>query len=324
MAKDKDLIPVFMPPLATLLAHAEELKGAPLTETDVVRIRDKSVCMMMERKDAEALIPSRGFRDVEPENCWADWHRLRVEMTGKGCLPKIVLCLVGDAGFANRAGPILAAAGAEHEFRDRNPRMVAAFQASACAVAPTLDAEELEKIAHHQSVLYLLSKNFTSAQAPETSRAMLGLGARLLEAGGLAMKCESSGIAHGRERWIALAEQAGSQAEGQSWPALFRAYVQFPIASDTDLYTCGMHLLGKPDLIAAKALDAEDLAGLFQTFALYLLGECPEGRFAPGHTFRADDDSPRFVVRWEPCTEYDEDDFFFNPFGRWRFATHAD
>ena len=322
MTKEKDLIPVFMPPLATMLARAEKVKDAPLTETEVIRIRDQSPCIMMEPKDAEKLVETRGYRDVEPENCWADWHRLRVEMTGNGFLPKIVLCLVGDDRFAKKAGPILKAAGAEHEFRDRDPRMASAFKASVCPAAPTLDAEEIERIDQHESVLYVLSKNSTSGQAPEASRAMLGLGAKLLEAGGLAMKCESSGIAHGRARWIALAEQAQSRQD--SWPALFRAYVQFPIGSKKDLYTCGMHLLGKPDLIVSKSLEVDDIVGLFQTFALYLLGECVEGRFASGHTFRVDADSPRFRVRWEPCAEYDEDDFFFNPFGRWRFAEHAD
>ena len=141
-----ELVPVFMPPLATVLAAAERQAGRALSEQEVVAIRDRSVAMMMKPADAERMSESRGFRDVDPEDCWADWHRLGVEHTGNGYLPKLVL-----------------------------------------------------------------------------------------------------------------------------------------------------------------------------TFAAYLLTACPPQRFASGHTFRCDAESARYVVRWEPCTGYDEDDFFFNPFGRYRF-----
>jgi len=59
---------------------------------------------------------------------------------------------------------------------------------------------------------------------------------------------------------------------------------------------------------------------LFRAFGLYLLAECRVGQFMSGHTFASDAESPRFRVIWEDCTEYEEDKFFFNPFGRWRFA----
>jgi hypothetical protein len=59
---------------------------------------------------------------------------------------------------------------------------------------------------------------------------------------------------------------------------------------------------------------------LFRPFALYLLAECAEGTFGSGHTFSVSKGAPRYRVTWEPCTGYEEDDFFFNPFGRWRFT----
>jgi hypothetical protein len=82
-----------------------------------------------------------------------------------------------------------------------------------------------------------------------------------------------------------------------------------------------MHLLGKPDLIvASKTLRLSEALELFEVFSLYLMGECPEGSFASGHTFSASKTSSRFRVIWEPCASYEEDEFFFNPFGRWRFT----
>jgi len=204
MAKAKELVPLFMPPLATMLAHAEGLKGNPLTEAEVLQVRDKATCIMMKSNDAEKMIETRGFRDVNPENCWADWHRLRVQMTGKGFLPKIVLCLLGGEEFANSAHAILKDSEVEFEFSQRDDRMGNAFEASAFNPQPTLDNEELNRISQHQSVLYVLSDNFPASAAPTRSLAFLQLGHRLLEAGGIAMKCESSGIAHSRRHWIEL------------------------------------------------------------------------------------------------------------------------
>lgn len=322
MATDKQLIPVFMPTLANMLAHAEKLKGSPLTETEVIRIRDNAPCIMMKASDADKLIETRGFRDVNPENCWADWHRLRVEMTGNGFLPKIILCVPGGKDFPKTCEAILTEAGNEHEWRKREKRMREAFEASEFRVRPSLEKADWELIDQHKTVLYVLSDNYPAAQAPTVSLSMLQLGRQLLEAEGSAIKCESSGIAHSRARWIELANQADGAKDAQTrWSALFDAFVQFPVQSETDYYTCGMHLLGVPDLIVdTEVLAAEDAVELFGVFALYLLAECPPGSFASGHTFSADKKAPRYRVVWEPCTEYEEDEFFFNPFGRWRFT----
>src|SRR5262245_13409036 len=128
MARDKQLVPVFIPPLATLLARAEQVKGTALTETEIARIRDKASCIMMAVNDAKKMEERRGYRDVDPENCWADWHRLRIQLTGKGYLPKIVLCLPGGKNYPKECQSILAQEGVEHEIHKRDKRMVEAFE----------------------------------------------------------------------------------------------------------------------------------------------------------------------------------------------------
>jgi hypothetical protein len=327
MAENETLIPVIIPPLATLLAHAEATKSSRLTEPEVVRIRDEAQAIMLPPAMAERMAESRGYRDVEPENCWADWHRLRVQLTGNGCLPRIVFCVLGGADLVSKAQPILEAEGIEHDWLERDERMVPAFKASASRYDTSLEAEDLASIAGHAKLLYVLSKNFTAQEGPVISRSFLRLSRRLLEAGGLALKCESSGIAHGRSRWLELARKT----EGDDFcSALLHAYVQMPISNGDDYYTCGMHLLGMPDLIVSDTLLREaygstknhgyTAVNLFGTFALYLLAECPDGQFKSGDTFATDAESPSFRVMWENCTGYDEDDLFFNPFGRWRFA----
>src|SRR3954466_8367026 len=51
----KELVPVFMPPLANVLAWAEKKKGSPLPLAEVEEIRDESPCIMMESADARRM-----------------------------------------------------------------------------------------------------------------------------------------------------------------------------------------------------------------------------------------------------------------------------
>ncbi len=321
-----DLVPVFIPALGLILAQAEKLKGSRLTEEEVLAVRDKAVCIMMPPDRAREFAATRP-RDVHPDSCWPDWNRLRIQYTGNGFLPKMVLCLVGDDSFERSCRPLLEGQEFEAEWRGPDRRMVEAFQACACRRDPSLSQTDFMMIGKHSHVLYLVSKNFTADDAPGVAFKLLALGSRLLEAGAIAMKCESSGVAHSRERWLELAKDAQGETP---WLALWRAFVQLPIKAEDDIYSCGMHLLGQPDQIVSADLltkaghEPEELAGrtveLFATFGLYLLGECLPGQFTSGHTFSCDAQSPRFRVLWEECTGYDEDDFFFNPFGRWRFT----
>jgi len=306
---------------------AEQRKGSALKATEVESIRDKSPCIMMEAADAEKMAQSRGYVDVNPRNCWADWHRLRTQMTGKGCLPKIVLCIPGDEDFRVRSQPILDADNVQHEFKPHDERLVNSFRASSMTHR-SFTAQDFARIGAHTSVLYILSENYPAGAAPQLARTFLNLGRRLLDVGGFAVKCESSGVSHSPDRWKEL-DSAANHDSYQMWAALFRAFVVFPIASKTDLYSCGMHLLGTPDLIIARsAAETPNNAGiapsavvqLFDAFGMYLIGECQPGAFASGDTFSVDQESTRYRVLWEPCIDYAEDDFFFNPFGRFRFT----
>ena len=75
----RELVPVFLPQLVTMLAHAERQKGSPLTPEEVYSIRDRAGAILMDRSVAEKLFESRG-RDIDPENCWGEWQVLRHEL----------------------------------------------------------------------------------------------------------------------------------------------------------------------------------------------------------------------------------------------------
>lgn len=74
---EEEVIPVFVPPLVALLARAEQLKGQPLTEAEVVRIRDQGTCMTMSVEHARALAERRGYDDLDPERAWEEWQVVR-------------------------------------------------------------------------------------------------------------------------------------------------------------------------------------------------------------------------------------------------------
>src|SRR5437016_11753647 len=81
LPKNEPLVPVFIPALAPLLLRAEQLKGKPLTETEVLRIRDKATCVMMPADAARQMEENRGYPDIDPENCWAEWQQRRLGLS---------------------------------------------------------------------------------------------------------------------------------------------------------------------------------------------------------------------------------------------------
>lgn len=84
MAGDGEkLVPVFMPALSAVLLSAEDRKGEPLTYDEVIRIRDKALCIMMRVDHVQQMAESRGYDDIDPENCWYDWQHLRRELGRK-------------------------------------------------------------------------------------------------------------------------------------------------------------------------------------------------------------------------------------------------
>lgn len=81
--KSDNLVPFFMPSLSAVLTSEEDKKEQALTKREVLEIRDRAACIMMEIDDAETMHEKRGYRDIDPENCWHDWQVLRREMGRK-------------------------------------------------------------------------------------------------------------------------------------------------------------------------------------------------------------------------------------------------
>jgi hypothetical protein len=68
------LIFVPMPTLVSLLLRAEQDKGAPLTEPEVIAIRDGCTCVALPQAVAAGVAKDRGYDDIDPERCWEQWQ----------------------------------------------------------------------------------------------------------------------------------------------------------------------------------------------------------------------------------------------------------
>ena len=77
---DDPVIPVFMPALVVILWNLEKRQGTPLTEAQVLELRDNAVCMTMPLSVARQLAESRGYDDLDPEDVWNEWQAARTQL----------------------------------------------------------------------------------------------------------------------------------------------------------------------------------------------------------------------------------------------------
>jgi hypothetical protein len=251
---------------------------------------------------------------------------------GSEFYPRIVLCLPGpwerredlearlrDGPFRLEEGKLRSADGRDSfdaEFRGSDPRMKSAFQVSACRVRPSLTPADFRLVEGHRAVLYVLSDHYGRSTAAASAARMIEIGRALIDADALAVKCESSGIAHSAARWRDLA------ARLPAWGTLFEAFVRLPILSETqEIYSCGMHLLGAPDGMLPLSLFGEGkLMAAYQLLERFLRGTEKEAASAtvPREMTFQDEGSGRFLSTLERCAQYAPDDFMWNRWGWYR------
>ncbi|HKT05974.1 MAG TPA: hypothetical protein VJT31_41235 [Rugosimonospora sp.] len=243
----------------------------------------------------------------------------------QGVRPRHVLCVLGTGLELGLVDEVVAQAGCtvdrEYSQQAPDPRMTAAFRA--CLSNDTFTGADWAAVAGHDSVAYVLSPPMPRAASLDTSRRMLAVTAALLRSGATAVKSDSSGLTHGRDRWLELAEQAATAPDpGAVAGTLYHAWVKRPVAAGTVLYSCGMHLLAAPDVeVKAGRRRADPVRGwvdLIDGLAIYLLTEPRAWEMHDGEAFRLGPDTPRWLLERRRCRRYGDDDFFFNPYGYWR------
>lgn len=77
---EERLVPIIIPSLVSLLVRGEKNKGSPLTEQEVLDIRNKAPAMTLPVEAVAQLAETRGYQDIDAENCWEEWQRVRLEL----------------------------------------------------------------------------------------------------------------------------------------------------------------------------------------------------------------------------------------------------
>ena len=202
------------------------------------------------------------------------------------------------------AGMILAhPKGNDHvrlDFGDFDERMLQAFKLGGQGELTSL---ALEEVALHRSVVYL---HFPFDIVSQKAR-LLKFTDVLSKCGGIAVKLETSGIAHEWKRWFDL---LGSINPFDTYCASVVL-----VGDEKFYYSCGMHNFRLPDVQISNSLDGEQAADLMNRFNYWQIVEEPV--LKSGHTFSLTADSEHFRLAFLKDERHSEDDLFHNPSGVW-------
>jgi hypothetical protein len=354
MSTEEAQVARYIIPLAKALAMHESTQQRRLTEEEVLEMRDTAPCILLGIEQARKFDEARAYHDINPENVWPEWNRVRCEHFGAGTLPSIALTLLLKKSQLSMVAELLEhrqwlytveEAEDEDDAEDENSNAVsrrgrdeiaALLEQGRSRMRPTLSEAHGDAIAGYELVVRAQGPSYVAKDAPVCSYDGLQVIAALLELGVDVVYCASAFLGHSAENWQKMAQYAESafKQKGAStlgfWMPLFQAFVQFPIEQARQVFTCGMHLLGKPEVIVdldvlekvfqTDSEISEDARGYIESFCFFQLSQCPEGHFLPGNTFSVGADGPRLKAIWEPCTTFGEDDRRYNHLGQWRLV----
>lgn len=243
--------------------------------------------------------------------------------------PRNVLCAVGAwKSFNELAELVVDIAGTgvtldrDESVNDRLPGLEKAFALAADRVDPSFLPVDEAAVRTHTAVAFIVSAPLARHQAAVQARTMLRLVSALLGMGGAtAVKCESSGIAHGRARWLELARTAAVGTPRERDTALVEAWVRKPLTDGKVTYSCGMHLLGHPDVELPARMPEHLAVSWIEAVGRRSL-DLESGELRNGTTLEVHGQPLRRAHR-RACDRYPEEDLFHNPYGYWDLTDEA-
>lgn len=190
----------------------------------------------------------------------------------------------------------------EIEICNVDPSLVEAFEIA----GDKISAATLKQIEHHQQVIYLLSRD----TGYDACLQIALLAQIMLQIGGIAIKVDSTGIAHEQEKWLTNYNSAD----------VFDIYSLFVVLVEGDeyYYSCGMHNFGKADVAIDLGEDIGLAIYVMNVFNYYRLTESPI--LQDGHTFQPDIKCPTYQIKWTPDRESESDSPLHNSHGRWHLT----
>lgn len=128
----------------------------------------------------------------------------------------------------------------------------------------------------------------------------------LKQAGGFAVKVESTGIAHEWDNWF--------RALNGTLHQLYCASIVL-VGDKEVLYSCGMHNFGKPDVSVPASLGVDEGANLMNVFNMWIIEEAKNPK--SGNTFSIDTESKHFRMNLIEDSRHGHNTLFRNPYGLW-------
>jgi hypothetical protein len=80
MSDDSNLAFYFVPSLIATLLNRERAAGRPLTEAEVLAIRDACPVIALSEETARRAAEERGYDDIDADHCWEAWQEAREEL----------------------------------------------------------------------------------------------------------------------------------------------------------------------------------------------------------------------------------------------------
>ena len=220
-------------------------------------------------------------------------------VTGDNCMIEIGDCGASTAGSAQSSNDDLPRQGLWHRLK-RTSKLADDFELTA---QDRLDVVTRQQIDRCQQIIYLISEE-TGYDACLQIAQLAGI---LLTIGGVAIKVESTGIAHTRQKWLA-------KYSSEDAFEIYSLFVQL-IEGEYYYYSCGMHNFGKADVAISLSEDPGLAIYAMNVFNYYRLTESPI--LQDGHTFQPDIGCPRYQIQWIEDCEETPDLSSYNPYGRW-------
>lgn len=167
------------------------------------------------------------------------------------------------------------------------------------------NADELETVDHYTANVVLTGPGGSL----ESARRMMRAAAAIIQAGGAGVFIDNSGLAHGAENWVYMAEDGSSDAVSFAFVGIVRG--------KSEVWTTGMHVPGFPEIIMKRVdADADDRAII--DMVRYV---CADDRSVGDGHIVADEYGPRFQVRHEFPKTLNVPAVMQNPWGRLRMIS---
>ena len=177
---------------------------------------------------------------------------------------------------------------------------------SSCRRPPT--EEELATVDHYKVNVFLSGPGGSL----DAARTIMQAGAAIVESGGAGVFIDNSGLAHGGQDWLEMAEDGGPDA-------LTFAFVSI-IRGDAEVWTMGMHVLGLRDIVMKRSDIEEDGFDIVEVIRYLAASEKPVD---DGHVL-ADLDGPRFQAVAQDSPADLARSPMHNPFGRLKLVSIRD